>query len=96
MKSKNTPGLTNHHPKSFQTFFLLPPYHSLPKVLKKNLPAAPFMLLKMHHLGIIMHCNIDLVKNYVFSVIEFGRGNKKKIEGERIKEFELYTPMYLH
>jgi len=54
------------------------------------------MLLKMHHLGIIMHCNIDLVKNYVFSVIEFGRGNKKKIEGERIKEFELYTPMYLH
>ena len=62
---------------------------TIPKV-KKNLHKAP----SMQNASLYMHCSINL-KNYVFSVIEFGERNQnKKIRrGGENKRLELYTPL---
>ena len=81
------PGLKNNQSR---LFLPLSPYH-YPK-LKKNLPAAPFMLFTRHHFR-DYYDNINIKKLCLFSSQIWGRKSKKNLKGGgRTKNLELYTP----
>ena len=86
------PGLKNNQSRLFFAIVTIP----LPKVKKKICLRRNLCFIHCIILRIIMHCNINIKKLCLFSSRIWGRKSKKKIEGggERIKNLELYTPLY--
>jgi len=70
-----TPGLTNNQ---FRHFYAIA---TITQSFKKVCLRRHLCLLQCMILGIIMHCNINIKKNYFFLVLEFGEENQEIFEG---------------